>query len=233
MKTVLCIEDHEDYQFLIPRVLKEFNTLVAPTLAQARAFLANEKIDLILLDVSLPDGDGLKFFSMLKSDEETKNIPVIVLSSAADITNKVLAFNLGAEDYICKPVDPTELKARVSARIRRLDENSPKNSQLRLENLLIDFDAQRAYIQNEKSAELIELTPKEFRILKLMSLNYGNVLSRDTLLDKVWGTGVNVVDRTIDAHMSNLRKKIHDCRLSIDSVIGEGYRLSRSLEGKG
>lgn len=227
MRTILCIEDHEDYQFLIPRVLKEFNVLIAPDLATGRSLLTKEKIDLILLDVSLPDGDGLKFFSMLKGDDELKRIPTIILSSASDVPNKVLAYNLGVIDYITKPVDPTELKARVLAHLRRSEEVTPSANQLRHEDLVINLDEQRIYVDVNGRLEHVEVTPKEYRLLKLLSQNFDVVLSRDTLLDRVWGTGVNVVDRTIDAHISNLRKKISHCHLAIESVPGEGYRICR------
>ncbi|MBS1982777.1 MAG: response regulator transcription factor [Bdellovibrionales bacterium] len=227
MKTILCIEDHEDYQFLIPRVLKEFKVLIAGDLASGRQLLSKEKIDLIILDVSLPDGDGLKFFSMLKADDETKNIPTIILSSASDVPNKVLAYNLGVMDYITKPVDPTELKARVLAHLRRSEEASPTTNQLRHEDLVINLDEQRIYIDIDGTLNHVEVTPKEYRLLKLLCQSYDMVLSRDTLLDKVWGSGVNVVDRTIDAHISNLRKKISHCHLSIESVPNEGYRICK------
>jgi two-component system alkaline phosphatase synthesis response regulator PhoP len=231
MKTILCVEDHQDYQFLISRVLKDYTVLVAPTIKEAREMLERQPVQLILLDMVLPDGDGLKFFSMIQSEDAYKHIPVIFLSSTTEVANKVMAFTLGAEDYITKPVDPAELKARVTARLKRSEESSTSSEVIRIQNLTIDVNQQRAYIQSSQGQDPIDLTPKEFRILKILAQNLDRVFSRDQLLDKVWGMGTHVVDRTVDTHISNLRKKLNGTRLTLTSIVGEGYRLSVSPNG--
>ena len=220
MKTILCIEDNEDYQLLIRKALKDYRLVSAFSIEQGKEKLSKEDFGLILLDVSLPYGDGFHFFSMLRADAKYQQIPVIFLSAAADVSNKVMAFNLGAEDYITKPVDPVELKARVAARMRR---DSTFEDTLRFGDLALSISQQRLVIGDMS----IDLTSKEFRLLRLFLNGPEKIYSRNEILQSIWGADTHVVDRTIDTHISNLRKKIQSSQISIDSIAGEGYRLKR------
>jgi DNA-binding response OmpR family regulator len=220
MKTILCIEDNEDYQLLIRKALKDYRVVSALSIEQAKQKLLAERPEIILLDVALPDGDGFHFFSLLKEDSKNSSIPVIFLSAAAEVSNKVMAFNLGAEDYITKPVDPVELKARVAARLRS---SSHQEETLRFGDLALSISQQRLLI-GETS---IDLTSKEFRLLRLFLAGPEKIYSRNEILQSIWGTDTHVVDRTIDTHISNLRKKIQPSQIAIESIAGEGYRLKR------
>ena len=221
MKTILCIEDNEDYQLLIRKALKDYRVVSALSIEQGKEKLAKEQFELILLDVTLPDGDGFHFFSMLRADVKFQQIPVIFLSAAADVSNKVMAFNLGAEDYITKPVDPVELKARVAARTRKADASFEDT--LRFGDLALSISQQRLVIGDIS----VDLTSKEFRLLRLFLNGPERIYSRNEILQSIWGTDTHVVDRTIDTHISNLRKKIQSSQIAIESVAGEGYRLKR------
>ncbi len=220
VKTILCIEDNEDYQLLIRKALKDYRVVSALSIEQGKLKLASEKPELVLLDVSLPDGDGFHFFSLIKEDSKYQGIPVIFLSAAADVSNKVMAFNLGAEDYITKPVDPVELKARVAARLRAA---STFEDTLRFGDLALSISQQRLVV-GETS---VDLTSKEFRLLRLFLNGPEKIYSRNEILQSIWGTDTHVVDRTIDTHISNLRKKIQSSQIAIESVAGEGYRLKQ------
>lgn len=220
MKTILCIEDNEDYQMLIGRALKDYMVVSAMSIEQGKEKLAHQVFELILLDVTLPDGDGFHFFSMMRSDPKYQHIPVIFLSAAAEVSNKVMAFNLGAEDYITKPVDPVELKARVAARIRK---ESTHEDTLKFGDLALSISQQRLLVADS----WIDLTSKEFRLLRLFLNGPERIYSRNEILQSIWGTDTHVVDRTIDTHISNLRKKIQSSQIAIESVAGEGYRLKR------
>jgi two-component system, OmpR family, phosphate regulon response regulator PhoB len=223
MKTIVCIEDQPDYQQILIKTLRDYQVHICSTLKEAKDYLSKKTaFDLLIVDVSLPDGDGIRFFSTQKDHLETLGIPVIFLSASTDIENKLTALHLGAEDYLCKPIHPLELKVRVQAKLEKLKKQKEELKDWVLGSLSIDLTRQR--VRNIKTDSFLDLTSLEFRILVYFSKNLERVLSREQILDSVWGQGVAVQDRTVDTHVSHLRKKIKDCGLRIDPVQGMGYR---------
>lgn len=225
MKTIVCIEDQPDYQEIFRRTLKDFTLVMCSTLKEAKDYFESDSpCDLVVIDVSLPDGDGIRFYSVHKDNFEGRGIPAIFLSSSTDIENKLTALRLGAEDYLCKPIHPVELKVRIQAKLERSERKKEESNQVRIGDITIDLDRQQAVCNG--SGDTIDLTGLEFRLLLHFSRNMERVLSREQILDHVWGQKVAVQDRTVDTHVSHLRKKIGGLGLKIEPVQGLGYRAS-------
>ncbi|MCD6222046.1 response regulator [bacterium] len=183
-------------------------------------FLSSKIPDLIILDLMLPDLDGIEVCKYLKSNQELKSIPIIMLTARVSETDKVLGLELGADDYVTKPFSPRELVARVKAVLRRKTQDSGEKIKIG-DILLIDLNKFQVFVENEK----IELTPTEFRILKILATKKGWVFTRDQILDHLWGHDKAVLDRTIDVHIKNLREKLGKAKKFIKNVRGIGYKI--------
>jgi len=183
-------------------------------------FLSSQTPDLIILDLMLPDMDGFEVCKQLKSNEEFKSIPIIMLTARTTEADKVLGLELGADDYVTKPFSPRELIARVKAVLRRKAQDSGKKIKIG-DILLIDLNKFEVFVENKK----IDLTPTEFRILKILASKKGWVFTRDQILDHLWGQEKAVLDRTIDVHIKNLREKLGKAAKFIKNVRGIGYKI--------
>jgi len=183
-------------------------------------FLGKEKPDLILLDLMLPDIDGLDVCRYLKKNEATAGIPVIMLTARNAESDKILGLELGADDYLTKPFSVKELIARVHAVLRRRDQGDAVR-QIALGPLLIDADKHDVTLDGAR----IDLTATEFRILQFLASRRGRVFTRDQILDHLWGHDKAVVDRTIDVHIRNLREKLGPSAGLIKNIRGVGYKV--------
>jgi len=183
-------------------------------------FLQREKPDLIILDLMLPDIDGLDVCRYLRKNEEFAQIPVIMLTARGDESDKVLGLGLGADDYVTKPFSVKELIARIHAVLRR-HELKDTAREITLGPLLIDLDKHEVACGGEK----IELTATEFKILQLLASRRGRVFTRDQILDHLWGHEKAVVDRTVDVHIRNLREKLGSAGSLIKNIRGVGYKV--------
>ena len=183
-------------------------------------FLSSKIPDLIILDLMLPDSDGIEICKYLKSNQELKSIPIIMLTARVSETDKVLGLELGADDYVTKPFSPRELVARVKAVLRRKTQDSGEKIKIG-DILLIDLNKFQVFVENKK----IDLTPTEFRILKILATKKGWVFTRDQILDHLWGHDKAVLDRTIDVHIKNLREKLGKAKKFIKNVRGIGYKI--------
>ncbi len=233
MGGILIVEDCADTRRLIERALgSQFALRHADGLAAARIALAQSRPDLVLLDIGLPDGDGMVLCSELRNDESMRAIPVIFLSSRSAVDTKVTAFGLGADDFVDKPFNAAELRARISARLLR-NRRLEKDSAVRvLGPLRIDRDRLKAH-RVEDGAELdLDLTAHELRLLAALAETPGRVLSRAELSRVLVGDYV-ISERTIDTHLCNLRRKLGPLRDWIETVRGVGYRLIEPESGAG
>jgi len=178
--------------------------------------------DLIILDLMLPGTDGL---SICREVRREKNIPIIMLTAKGDELDRVLGLEMGADDYVVKPFSPRELVARVKSLLRRVNKaaESPVNKELRVGELLIKLGSRKLYVNEHEVA----LTPKEFDLLVFLVTNYGQVLTREQILEKVWGYDYFGDFRTVDTHIKNLREKIRhwSSEKYIHTVWGVGYRF--------
>jgi DNA-binding response OmpR family regulator len=225
MRNVLVVEDCLDTWRLIERALgAHFALRHCPALESARAALAEGKPDLVLLDIGLPDGDGMALCSELRIDESTRHVPVMFLSARNSVDTKVTAFGLGADDYVEKPFDPSELRARVSARLRRI-KSLEKQSSVRVHGpLRIDRDRFKAHVLENGQSHDLDLTAHELRLLSALAEAPGRVFTRSQLASALVGECV-ITERTIDTHLCNLRRKLGPARDLIETVRGAGYRL--------
>ncbi len=235
---ILVIEDELHIQELIKYNLEKNSYKVAVVdngLDGINEAIANSP-DLILLDLMLPGLDGLEVCKRLKSDKRTKKIPVLILTAKSEEFDKVLGLELGADDYITKPFSVKELVARIRARLRRVDEHEDERKAqeestniIRVGNIEIDKEKYEA----KKFGEKLVLTLKEFELLKILAENQGKVLTRDFLLDKVWGYDYIGETRTVDVHIRHLRQKIENdenANQFIETIRGVGYRINENNE---
>lgn len=229
MARILCIEDSQDFQLYLASVLKEHTLTFVASSSEALRITENgrDHFDLILLDVSLPDGNGIKILPRLKELLSPRFVPIMILSSESDIITKVAAFGVGADDYINKPADPSELRARIDARLRTAQSLMVEKSVLEYRDLLIDIDKMTVEIRLKNDRrELIDLTPYEFKILRLLLSRPGQVYTREVIIDRVWGIDKFITSRTVDAHVSHLRKKLIQSDVQIETVLSAGYKLA-------
>ena len=182
--------------------------------------LSEKTPDLILLDVMLPDLDGLSILKKVRIVPDTKKIPVIFVSAKTSEMDKVKGLDMGADDYLAKPFGAMELISRVKALLRRSNAASEEKT-LALGEIQIDNEKHCVYVGNR----LCELTYKEFELLKMMMQNVGIVLTRDRIMDRVWGTDYEGESRTLDMHIKTLRKKLGEEGIRIKTVRNVGYVL--------
>lgn len=226
MAKILCVEDSPEIALTVQKALRnEHEVIVAKDLQSARSLLDSHKIHLILMDIELPDGDGIRFVAELAEDERCKNIPVIMLTARSSIQDKTVAFHLGIEDYISKPFDVAEFKLRVGARLQKLAKSNEMAEQLSFGNLYIHLGKQKAYIQTETQKEEIDLSATELRILSFLVKYADHVKSREQIISYTWTDGHHISDRTVDSHISRIRKKIVKSNCMIEAVSGLGYKL--------
>lgn len=226
MKKILIIDDDQDVLALLRHTLsREFELAFCETVSDGEAYVSQNDYDLIVLDEVLPDGLGSELCQRIKNTSGKDNIPVVMLTQRKELKDKLNAFDAGADDYISKPFEPLELLARVHARLRG---NSGNNQNvLEREDLRLEIATQALfYVPQEGPEEEISLTPIEFKILYHLAKEEGAVRSRAELLETVWGKNQNVIDRTVDQHVSKLRKKIEKSCLTVKSLHKKGYLLS-------
>ncbi len=228
-RIVYIVDDERDIRELI-QVNLEGNGFQVEEFAAAGDFFEalKERIpSVVILDLMLPDEDGIEICRKIRRTESTKDLPVIMLTARIETIDKVIGLEVGADDYITKPFSPRELIARVKAVLRRTenaaDISSEDSSQIKVKDLVLDAEEVRV----TKKGEQINLTHTEFRILELLMRNRGKVYSRERILDHLWGDEKYVVDRTIDVHIRHLRKKLAEYAGYIQNIRGAGYRFEK------
>ena len=224
---ILVVDDEEHILELISfnltnngyKVIKANNGIDAVRLA------IEEKPKLILLDLMIPGKDGYDVCREVRSNSEIRNIPIIMLTAKSEELDKILGLELGADDYITKPFSVRELLARVKAVLRRFSVVEPESSVWVFGNLKADFEKREIHVKDKK----LDLTLKEFVLLEIFIRNIGKILTRDTLLDKIWGYEYIGETRTVDVHIRYLRKKVEEDDKNpklIETIRGVGYRFN-------
>ncbi|OPL13726.1 MAG: ArsR family transcriptional regulator [delta proteobacterium ML8_D] len=228
-KRILIIEDEKDIAELISYNLKRarFDTLILASghkiISQAREYKPN----LILLDLMLPDLDGLEVCKQLKKDKELSNVPVIMVTAMGGETDRILGLELGADDYIVKPFSPRELVLRVKAVLLRVypDETAVTDKILQIGPVELDSLKHLVHVDRTR----LKLTMTEFRLLHELMSHAGMVRTREILLENVWGYSFSGYDRTIDTHVRRLRKKLGTASSYIETVRGLGYLFKEGI----
>jgi DNA-binding response OmpR family regulator len=240
VRKILLVDDAEDIQSISRSLFRsDFKLQIASTLVDAErfAFDLNNKPDLIILDIGMPDGDGLAFCAKLKTTHHTQSIPIIILSGRSDIAAKVAGFSIGAEDYMVKPFEPIELLLRSKAwLLRSLKEKTGSRSWIK-ENLRVDTDSQDVWKISDNGEVRFQLTFIDFKLLSYLIKHEGTVLSRDQLIATAWGNETFFGSRTVDVHISQLRKKLAEMNCvdwSLNSIHRVGYKLqfTRPIDSK-
>ena len=221
---ILCVEDASDCQKLVGFALRDYSIEVASSLAEARASLRAQQFSLVLLDIELPDGTGLELLPEIS--RQSQELPVIMVTAKGDLGHKASAFTFGADDYIHKPFDPVEMRLRVEARLRRRDRRLSLADRFEIGDLTCSLSEQRLYRHEPQGTRVIALTGLEFKLFLLFARGIGQVYARSMIVERVWGPGINITDRTIDTHVAHLRKKLGDCKVRIETVFGSGYRAT-------
>lgn len=223
IRTIAAVDDEQDILELLEVNLKKagYSVRTFETGASFSKYMKNETPDLVLLDMMLPDTDGLELLKNIKSGERTKRIPVMMLTARSDETDKIVGLELGADDYITKPFSVKELAARVKAVLRRYEDSDEKNEIKIGRKLKIDLMKREVYSDGEK----IDLTTTEFNILSMLAERKGWVFSREKILQKLWGDEKMVIERTVDVHIKKLREKLGRNKDLIRNIRGIGYKI--------
>jgi DNA-binding response OmpR family regulator len=220
-KLIAIVDDEDDLRLAVKKGLEKEGYTVKD-FAHGNALLKftdNTPPDIFILDIMLPDIDGMALIRQIKAAPKLAQIPVIFLSAKCEEIDKVLGLELGADDYITKPFSLKELAARVKARLRRAEEVKARPQ----DGLVLNEESLEVAIYGKK----IPLTLTEFKILQLLHENRGKVYSREKILDHVWGEDKEVFDRTIDVHIKNLREKIGKYGKNIKNVRSIGYKYEK------
>ena len=221
---ILVVDDEPDLLELVRLNLSQagFQVDTAASGSAAMKSLQAARPDLMVLDLMLPDLSGADLCRKLRSDPKYAELPIIMLTARADEVDRVVGFELGADDYVTKPFSPRELVLRVRAVLRRRNTSANESSLLVHGALQLDAARHRCFIGNAE----VDLTAKEFELLSQLMRRPGRVMTRDGLLDSVWGADITVTTRTIDTHVKRLREKLGETGDLIETVRGIGYRFA-------
>ncbi|MDM8532728.1 response regulator transcription factor [Anaerolineales bacterium HSG25] len=232
MPRILVVDDDKKIVRLVQAYLEKanFEVLTAFNGETALHSIRRDQPDLILLDLMLPDRDGWDITRIIRSEPALAQLPIIMLTARVEDSDKIVGLELGADDYISKPFNPKEVVARVRAVLRRSQSNraSEPTSAVQIGVLRIDLTRHQLLCHNQP----LELTPTEFELIKLLMENPGRVFSRTELIEKGLGYSYEGLERTVDSHIKNIRKKVNapsDSPVYIETVRGVGYRLRGEL----
>lgn len=222
---IFCVEDDSNIRELVVYTL-ETTGFQARGFEEGKSFLealALETPDLILMDIMLPGEDGISLLKRLKNSSKTREIPVIMVTAKGAEYDKVKGLDLGADDYVTKPFGMMELVSRIKAVLRRSGAAKKK-----AEDIIVSGNLEINTKKHEVKAdgEVVSLTLKEYELLKRLMENPNIVMTRDSLLEEIWGYDFDGETRTVDVHIRTLRQKLGDCGDRIETVRGVGYRIS-------
>jgi DNA-binding response OmpR family regulator len=228
MANILTIEDSVETQLILKRLLEDHHQVHACyDLSSARQYLRQHPVNLILLDLMLPDGPGLNIFQEFGTNPSLPQTPIIVLSSVNDLKTRVTSLKSGADDYVMKPFEKQELLARIESVLRR-GPTRHSESIITLANVVVDLTKQTAHHKDHNQTMVdLGLTPIELKILVSLIRQYGNEISRDQLKETVWEK-TYISKRNVDTHICKLRKKLENTELDIMNKRGKGYYLVSS-----
>jgi two-component system, OmpR family, phosphate regulon response regulator PhoB len=229
--SVLLVDDERDLLSLLDFNLRAagFETLLATTGEAAVSQLRRRVPDLVLLDLMLPDMSGTEVCRQIKADPRTRHVPVVMLTAKGDEVDRVVGFEVGADDYVTKPFSVRELVLRLKAVLRRSGAARPtERPPETVGPIRVDVDAHRCYVDGAE----VTLTPLEFKLLTTLMARLGRVQSRDALLEDVWDMSSEIETRTVDTHVKRLREKLGSGRDLLETVRGIGYRLVDPTEKK-
>jgi DNA-binding response OmpR family regulator len=231
MNRVLLVEDSHVTQSIVRSALKDVCDLTtADCVAAAVEAVDKGEFDLIILDINLPDGDGFQVYERIRSIERFKLTPILFLTARIELEDKVRGFSLGADDYIVKPFDVTELRLRIAAKLKNLEAREASADFFVHGPFEVKVAAQKIMLRADGKEKQLNLTANQFKVMFYLLRNEDRVISREELLREVWGEGVHVSDRTVDTHVYAIRRQLGNYATTITSVHGQGYRFSLKAE---
>ena len=222
MSVIYIVEDDKNISEIESYALKNSGYQV-DSFENAKTFWSRcqeRKPDLVLLDVMLPDSDGIEVLKKIRRNPDLKRVPVIMVTAKSSEIDKVKGLDNGADDYITKPFGIMELISRVKALLRRMNQDE-EEKQLEFQNIILDCEKRQVMLDGQPC----ELTYKEFELLKLFLQNAGIVMTRENIMEKVWGIDFEGESRTLDMHIKTLRQKLGDAGKHIKTVRNVGYRI--------
>lgn len=227
---ILVVDDESSILNMVKMALEldGYRVITADSAALAHSLIHDHQPDLLLLDWMMPGTSGLELLRRLRRQDDTANLPVIMLTAKTTEESQITGLDAGADDYIAKPFSPRELGARIRAVLRRTGSSKDAASALLIAGpLTIDVDSHRVTIAEQP----VILAPTEYRLLQFFMQNPERVYTRDNIMDQVWGNNIYLDERTVDVHIRRLRKAISllDCDKFIQTVRGTGYRFSPQL----
>jgi len=231
-ETILIVEDEKDLVEVLEYNLQREGYETLSALDGARALEILDKrphLDLVLLDLMLPDITGTEICRRIRSVERTENLPVLMLTAKGEEIDRVVGFEVGADDYLVKPFSVRELMLRIKAILRRAEPKSGGQRETVFGSLKIDVPGHRVWVGDHE----VTLTALEFKLLSTLLERKGRVQTRDTLLADVWDIHADVTTRTVDTHVKRLREKLGDAGSYIETVRGVGYRFRSNPDEEG
>lgn len=223
MARLLVLEDDETSFAVISAALESQHTLIHTTTVADAISKTHDDLDLLLIDIGLPDGDGYQYCDWVRSQRKDQKIPIIFISAKDSVESRVMGFSVGGDDYIGKPFNVVELKARVTAKLRKV--NSDMAATLEANGVVVDLKLMKAFVREDNQLVDLNLTPIELKILNTLIEEPNKVFPRDVILDLVWGKDIFVYSRSVDTHVSKLRKKLGNRADLVCSVHGTGYKF--------
>ncbi|HSW56099.1 MAG TPA: response regulator transcription factor [Ignavibacteriaceae bacterium] len=228
MKKILLVDDEVDILEFLKYNLEQdnFEVLVSSNGKDALKKIAQNP-DLIVLDIMMPEMDGFEVYEQIKKNKEYQEIPIIFLTAKSGETDEIKGLDLGASDYIQKPISPKKLIARIKSNLRKSDQAEKKSK--KFENLKIgalEIDVEKFEVKVDSKKKFFPR--KEFQLLYFLAQNPGKVINRETLLKEIWGNDVYVIDRTIDVHIRKIREKLGKHSELIETIKGVGYRFKHN-----
>jgi two-component system alkaline phosphatase synthesis response regulator PhoP len=226
-KRILVVDDDREIVRLVRAYLEQaaYQVLVAYDGEGAIHHIRRERPDLVILDLMMPERDGWDVTRVVRGDPGLADTPIIMLTARVEDHDKIVGLELGADDYVTKPFNPREVVARVRAVLRRTQGEPVPSKTITLEELTIDLDAHQVYVGDQE----LKLTPTEFNLLRALAEQPGHALTRLELIETGLGYSYEGLERTVDSHIKNLRRKVTEAgavRLAVDTVYGVGYRLT-------
>ena len=231
MAHILVVEDDKHISKLVKYALEKAGYAVTAVITgeDALSALDTQAVDLIILDVMLPKMDGFQTCKEIRSDTKFQRLPIIMLTAKGEEVDRIVGFELGADDYMVKPFSPRELVLRVKALLKRSEERKPTAAStkeiLSIGDLTVDIPRHKVTVQKK----IIDLTAMEFKLLVILMTRVGRVQSREQLLDDVWNIQADVTTRTVDTHVKRLRQKLGRAGDYIQTIRGYGYKFQEDV----
>lgn len=226
---ILVVEDESAIRDMLNFTLNaaEFEVLEAPNAEQGWKMILEHQPDLLVLDWMLPGVTGVSLAQRIRQNDQTRSLPIIMLTARGEESDQVAGFDAGADDYVVKPFSPRALVARIKALLRRQDPQALSTDILKQGNLKLDLSSYRFWVDEEE----VKLGPTEFRLMQFFMTHPNRVYSRTQLLDRVWGESVVVEERTVDVHIRRLRRLLEPTGSEdyIQTIRGAGYRFSEPV----